>query len=208
MWKELMTALKLYNPPQVTKATQISRALPAFQEPNAKTNNKQTSSILMSKTQTADFNIADKFTEFSCTGNTDLRKKLIPKIIQMEAVTNAVTQSGKIALITAVRKNLPEECKTLMDRDSNSINTVDHYGSTVLILAALDGHKEICEILLAKMSGKTINAANLFGNTALHFAAKGNYKEICEILLTKMSKEAIESRNIGGYSALDLANQH
>jgi ankyrin repeat protein len=86
---------------------------------------------------------------------------------------------------------------------SDSIGTANWVGNTALHLAALMGYKEICRLLLPKMSLKAINNGNRWGDTALHYAAKRGYKEICEILISKMSIEAIIAVDANNKKATD-----
>ena len=54
------------------------------------------------------------------------------------------------------------------------------YGWTPLCEAAINGHKEIAELLIA--NGADVNAKDDRGWTPLHLAASGGHKEIAELL--------------------------
>jgi ankyrin repeat protein/predicted nucleotidyltransferase len=86
------------------------------------------------------------------------------------------------------------------------INQADKNGSTALLVATYNGHKEIVELLLEK--GADIEAKSNKGNTALLFAAFNGHKEIVELLLEKGAD--IEAKNNNGDTALLWAafNEH
>ena len=57
------------------------------------------------------------------------------------------------------------------------MNAKDNNGETPLHAAALNGHKEIAELLIEK--GADLNAKNVVGMTPLHYATT---KEIADLL--------------------------
>lgn len=65
-------------------------------------------------------------------------------------------------------------------RKRNSIDSIDSYGNTPLILAARYGQKEICRILLS--ASANINLTNNEGKTALIIAESYGHQEIVNIL--------------------------
>jgi len=62
------------------------------------------------------------------------------------------------------------------------------------MLLLLGGIKEVCELLVPKMTPEAINAADKNGNTALHAAILGGYKEVCELLISEMNPESYYCR--------------
>ncbi|HCB64282.1 MAG TPA: hypothetical protein DEP20_02795, partial [Fusobacteria bacterium] len=54
---------------------------------------------------------------------------------------------------------------------------------TVLMAAAKNGHKEVCELLIDK--GADVNAVDKWGGTALMYAAENGHKEVCQLLIEK-----------------------
>ena len=61
------------------------------------------------------------------------------------------------------------------------VNTKIEDSSTPLHLAAIQGHKEIVELLIPK--GADVNAKDKIGGTSLHLAAHSGQKEIVELLI-------------------------
>ena len=91
----------------------------------------------------------------------------------------------------------------LIDRDAE-VNAVDEYGRIVLMFAAANGHKEVCELLIEK--GSEIEAANKAGQTALMTAAQRGHKEVCELLIDRDADvNAVEE---DGSTALMVASQN
>ena len=69
------------------------------------------------------------------------------------------------------------------DTDVNAMDVADGIGGlTPLHVAALDGHKEIAELLIAE--GAYVNAKNKRG-TPLHYAALSGHMEIVELLIAE-----------------------
>ncbi len=104
----------------------------------------------------------------------------------------------------AAEMNLMLVAQFLFDDTSivrNKIESRDNRGSTPLIRAAANGHKEMTEFLLT--SGAPVEAKDNDGRTALHLAAKHGHKEMTEILLTSGVK--VEAEDDDGWTALHLA---
>ncbi|KKP04979.1 hypothetical protein THAR02_02916 [Trichoderma harzianum] len=60
----------------------------------------------------------------------------------------------------------------------------DEYGSTLIIIAASYGHREIVQLLLTKYPNKVdINAENNFHHTPLWYAARYGHKDVVETML-------------------------
>jgi ankyrin repeat protein len=153
-------------------------------------------------------------------GHKDVCELLIsanPKII------NAIDEDGNTALHLAAYGGYQEVCELLINkmaanaqefswvmhncwhRITVTINATNEDGNTALHLATFGGHKEVCKLLIPKMSLKAINAVNWDGCTALYRAASKGYKDICELLINKMSPEAINVIDEYGNTALHLA---
>ena len=60
------------------------------------------------------------------------------------------------------------------------MNAKDKHGWTPLHRAALRGHKEIVELLLAK--GAKVNGPAMSGKTALDYASRAGHKETVDLL--------------------------
>ena len=80
----------------------------------------------------------------------------------------------------------------------------DAFGMTPLEIAAIAGHKEIVELLIAE--GAYVNAKDKKGRTPLHHAATVGRKEIVELLIAKGAD--VNAKTEGGITPLDLAKRH
>lgn len=90
---------------------------------------------------------------------------------------NTVDPQGNSLLMLAVRGNNVELARFLLDNRANPERRSPH-GDTALMLAAMLGHKEIAELILARKP--EINHA---GWNALHYAAFSGRAEIAAMLL-------------------------
>jgi ankyrin repeat protein len=88
---------------------------------------------------------------------------------------------------------------------SEAVDAKNNDGDTALHLAVSKGHKEVCELLIPKMSLEAIDTADEDGCTALHKAIYRDHKEVCGLLISKMSPEAFDAKNNDDYTALHLA---
>lgn len=87
--------------------------------------------------------------------------------------------------------------------DGVDINTVNDHGHTALHLAAMEGHLDVCGVLLA--AGANVNApALLLGTTPLHFAAQFGHREVCNALFAA-GADANASTNDGKTPLHDAA---
>jgi len=85
-------------------------------------------------------------------------------------------------ILKAVREADPQRLQALLDRNPALVNVKDSCGYTPLHWAAVDGRKEIVEILLKK--GASPRALNNFKDTPLHCAAAAGRSEAARILIT------------------------
>ena len=73
--------------------------------------------------------------------------------------------------------------KTLDDK--NPIEGTGHLtGHTPLHWAALNGYRDMCELLIQNIEDK--NPRNIEGWTPLHFAAKEGYFDICQLIASHL----------------------
>ncbi|MBQ3763698.1 MAG: ankyrin repeat domain-containing protein, partial [Synergistaceae bacterium] len=62
--------------------------------------------------------------------------------------------------------------------NGSNVNAKNNDGWTALMLAALNGHADVAEVLLKH--GADVNAKNIFGRTALILAAENGYADVAE----------------------------
>lgn len=77
-------------------------------------------------------------------------------------------------------------------KDKN-VDKYESHGQPTLCLAALNGHYEICRLLLEK--GAAVDKADSNGWTPLIAAASKRHQEICELLLDKRAKVNVKNNN-------------
>jgi cytohesin len=94
-----------------------------------------------------------------------------------------------------------KKVKALIKDNPTLVFHQDGNGDTPLIWAALRGHKDVVEFLLA--SGAKINATNNAGETPLHLAAGKGYKDVVELLLAHGA--GVNFRDSHGHTPLELA---
>jgi ankyrin repeat protein len=80
------------------------------------------------------------------------------------------------------------------------VNAKDDDGGTPMYWAAVNGRKEIVELLIAK--GADVNAKSKRG-TPLHFAAKGGHREVAKLLIAKGAD--VNAKTGDGVTPLDWA---
>ena len=85
-----------------------------------------------------------------------------------------------------------------------NVNTQDNSGQTALILASIEGYKDIVKILLQKEAN--VNIQDHYGQTALILASIEGYKDIVKILLQKEANVNIQDHY--GQTALIYASQY
>ena len=84
------------------------------------------------------------------------------------------------------------------------VNAGGVFGKTPLHLAALNDHKEIAELLIAK--GADVNAKQAVeGETPLHLATWDGYKEIAELLINNGAD--VNAKDEDGRTPLDWAKE-
>ncbi len=99
-------------------------------------------------------------------------------------------QSGDLAKVKALLKDNPD-----------LVSSKDNNGGTPLHMAALGGHKDIVELLVANKAD--VNAKNNYGMTPLHVSAIFNHKDVAELLLA--NKADVNAKNGDGDTPLNLA---
>jgi ankyrin repeat protein len=104
-------------------------------------------------------------------------------------------------LFDAVTSGKPTTCRSLLASGNIDVNARNRSGWSALHMAAMMGHKKMCETLLD--CGADVNATNENGETALHLAANGNAVDVCGLLLGW--RALINEQSIHGFTALHHA---
>ena len=141
----------------------------------------------------------------SCIVQAMKRERDIPQEESL-ATKKAKKETLEQRLFTAIKQGDKEAVKMLLDRGAN-YQCMSKYNDgitdmTPLMVAALNGHKEIVEMLIAY--GVEVNAQGSNGVTALVMAVASGDKEIVEMLLARGAEVNIRN-NQGCYTALMAA---
>ncbi|MGA2109022.1 MAG: ankyrin repeat domain-containing protein, partial [Syntrophorhabdales bacterium] len=91
--------------------------------------------------------------------------------------------------------------EALLKGNPDLVLSKDDSGDTPLHWAALNGHKEVAELLLARKAD--VDAKNNDGNTPLQWAAQGGHKDVAELLLAH--KAQVDAADISGVTPLHEA---
>jgi len=97
-------------------------------------------------------------------------------------IVNMRDSAGVTPLINAIRYNHTNLAKRLLELNAR-VNTrsIDHLGTSALLVAAARGNFEMAEVLMAK--GANINAVNKEGVTPLMAAADDGHADVVKLLL-------------------------
>ena len=101
----------------------------------------------------------------------------------------------------AARYGNLERVKALVKGNPDLVFSKDENGATPLLIAALGGHKDIAELLLANKA--EVNATNNYRMTPLHVSALKGYKDIAALLLANNAE--VNAKDSDGDTALKLA---
>ncbi|CAE8634879.1 unnamed protein product, partial [Polarella glacialis] len=106
------------------------------------------------------------------------------------------------ALLEAARLGDAKACEEALRCHPEVLEACDPTGRTALVLAAMRGHQEVCDLLLSARAD--VEATDRFGKTPLSYAAKEQHTEIARSLLDHGAEiEATDClvRDIGCYIA-------
>jgi ankyrin repeat protein len=103
---------------------------------------------------------------------------------------NTRDPQGQVALILALHGENMTVAEALMARPDTQVNLVNGVGESALMMAALRGHLDWCQRLLAR--GAPVNKA---GWSPLHYAATGPDPKIVALLLDRGAIVDAESPN-------------
>ena len=98
---------------------------------------------------------------------------------------NNTKAADEEALYNAAGCNKVDDVKRLLDLGVDP-NCQGAFHWTPLHRAALNGHEQVCEVLL--QPGAKVDALDDYQQTPLHFAAKYGFAQVCEVLLQHRAK--------------------
>jgi len=92
-------------------------------------------------------------------------------------------------IFSFVRHNRYEPLESMLQQDSDSINSVDRNGNTMLHIACQNNHRRIAKLLIR--SGIELDAQNHKGNTALHYCYGYNFGQLAAMLQAKGADDSL-----------------
>lgn len=133
----------------------------------------------------------------------------VPRVVYSEPPLGTVTARLRAAeemladgppLHLAARTGDVSRVRELLADRPRSVNALGNADNTPLHYAALGGHREIVELLLAH--GALVNGVNRDGQTPLFFAVLGRHREVARLLLARGASMSVRDRS--GQSPLGL----
>lgn len=97
-----------------------------------------------------------------------------------DVVENVASDIDARALLRAVSRKKTEKAFKLI-KAGVDLEVVNYYGSTALVLAAMDGLTDVVQALIN--AAANVNVVTTFGQTPLFFAVCGNHTKIAEMLI-------------------------
>ncbi len=103
---------------------------------------------------------------------------------------NSRSPKGQVGLFEALQKDSQKAVAALLASEALDVNALNDKGESVLMMAALKGKVELCELLVKR--GAKVNKD---GWTPLHYAATGPEPKIVSLLLARGAELEAESPN-------------
>jgi hypothetical protein len=107
------------------------------------------------------------------------RERVVAALVLLLAFSGCNVQAPP-ELFTAISQGDLEYTKTTLQENPKLVNSKDESGNTPLLLAAIAGNKDLCEVLIANGANLDVQGQN---GTALYEATIGNHKDIVELLI-------------------------
>jgi ankyrin repeat protein len=120
---------------------------------------------------------------------------------QQIKISQQLKQAPNTQLLNAAQKGKLDQVRSLILQLTDvptDVNVRDEYGWTPLLWAAMNGHTDIVQVLLA--AGANPNTRNKYGWTPLMWAAGQGYSEIVRSLIASGARLNAQDQN--GWTAL------
>jgi len=161
----------------------------------------------------------DLFMDFAKYGKKTMEKDILAYATPAEILKHGWCNLAKLADFATINadKVLCDACREGYDpfgvrylienlganvRASVSIDRRQMYGYTPLIFAAMNGKKDLVQLLL-KYDGGQVRDCTSYGSTALHWATENGHEDIVRILIA--AKSNVSARESSRNTALDIA---
>ncbi|KAL9186815.1 hypothetical protein ACHAXT_010535 [Thalassiosira profunda] len=117
---------------------------------------------------------------------------LVAEEVEGESIEEKVRPRDHISrAILAVKNHNLSDLEEILDAQGLSVETRDHHGNTLFVLACQQGSKKLAKFLLRR--GAHINAQNNGGNTALHYLYEYKHVALAEYLVRKGADDSIKN---------------
>jgi uncharacterized protein len=114
----------------------------------------------------------------------------ITELLRRGFDVNSRSTKGQVGLFEALQKDSQKAVVALLESDALDVNALNDKGESVLMMAALKGKVELCELLIKR--GAKVNKE---GWTPLHYAATGPEPKTVSLLLARGAELEAESPN-------------
>ena len=130
------------------------------------------------------------------------REQVEQKIVDNPEASSTDTATTAVDIHEAAKKGSLEKVKAFL-ANGEKVDVKDNYGLTPLYLAAVEGHKDVCEYLISK--GADVNAGSEFGFFPLGGIISTQTERGVEIFKLLVDHGADYNINFGGYPLLHQA---
>jgi uncharacterized protein len=114
----------------------------------------------------------------------------IAELLKRGFDVNSLSTKGQHGLFEALQKDSQKAAAALLESEALDVNALNDKGESVLMIAALKGKVEMCELLLKR--GAKVNKE---GWTPLHYAATGPEPKTVALMLARGADLEAESPN-------------
>lgn len=136
-------------------------------------------------------------------GRDTIAKEIIEILLAHGARPGLKNADGNDALLLSAGKGYSKVIQFLLQNNQDP-NVTNNLNNTIVHEAAINGHCELVEVLLA-IEIPFLNSRNIEGDTPLHMAVKLNHSEVAVALLRKGA--SIHIKNNAGLSIAELVSE-